>query len=145
VGEEATVEVTLTAVADRQVRALRGRRRASALRTIGELEDRGCEAAGYRLAGDQLDHVCCRHLHGSDRLLTVWPGQEQAIVVLVAPHTRSRGGVYDQLLDALDIEMPADEREKPPCCDEVGEPPVDAAAAIAEAVDNRTRGARHGR
>ena len=122
------------------MRHLRGPRRASALRTIGELEDRGCEAAGYRLAGAELDHVCCRHLYGDDRLLTVWPGDEDAIVILVAPHTTEPGSVYDQLLVALDIDMPTT-NEKPPCCDEEGEPPVDAdlANAIVEAVERRAR------
>lgn len=115
------------------------------LRTIGELKN-GCQAAGYRLAGGQFEHVCSRHLYGDDRLLTVWPGDEHAIVVLVGPHTRTPGSVYDQLLDALGIEMPANEREKPPCCDEEGKPPVNAAAAsaIAEAVDNCSRRARRG-
>ncbi|MGH9245366.1 MAG: hypothetical protein ACRD29_13815 [Acidimicrobiales bacterium] len=73
------------------------------------MEDIGCEAAGYRLAGDELDHICCRHLYGEDRLLTVWPGDEQAVVNLVAPHHGSAGGVYDQLIEALGIDMPADE------------------------------------
>ncbi len=34
---------------------------------------RGCEEAGYRLAGAPLDHICCRHLYGNDRMLTAWP------------------------------------------------------------------------
>ncbi|MGQ0743467.1 MAG: hypothetical protein ACT4OS_03850 [Acidimicrobiales bacterium] len=137
----------LTVVADRQVRDLRGRRRAAALRTIGELEDRGCDAAGYRLAGQGLDHICCRHLYGDDRLLTVWPSDESALVILVAPHHDTAGGVYDQLVEALDIDIPADEREKPPCCDEEGEPPTDAdaASAIADAVERRARQQRRRR
>lgn len=115
------------------------------MRTIGELEDRGCEAAGYRLAGAELGHVCCRHLYGNDRLLTVWPDDGTAIVILVAPHNSSLSGVYDQLVEALGIEMPADEREKPPCCDQKGEPPANAdrASAIADAVEQNAR--RHRR
>ena len=68
-------------------------------------------------------------------------------MVLVASHTRTPGGVYDQLLDALRIEMPAEDREKPACCDEEGEPPVNAAVAtsIAEAVDRRAGRARRDR
>lgn len=59
--------------------------------------------------------------------------------MLVAPHGRTAGDVYDQLLDALGIEMPADDREKPSCCDEAGAPPAgpNAAEAIAEAVERR--------
>jgi hypothetical protein len=34
-----------------------GRRRQAALRVIGELQERGCKAAGYRLTGDQLERV----------------------------------------------------------------------------------------
>lgn len=129
------------------MRDLRGRRRAAALRTIGELEDRGCEAAGYRLAGDELDHICCRHLYGDDRLLTVWPGDEHAVVILVARHSPEPGGVYDQLLESLDIDMPPDERDKPPCCDEEGEPPADSdvANAVADAVEQSARRRRRGR
>lgn len=128
------------------MRELRGRRRASALRTIGELEAEGCKAAGYRLAGDELDHICCRHLYGDDRLLTVWPGDEHAVVILVAPHVGSAGGVYDQLVEALGIDMPAGERAKPPCCDEEGEPPADAevANAIADAIEQSARQRRRG-
>ena len=117
------------------------------MRTIGELEVRGCEAAGYRLAGGQLEHVCCRHLHGADRMLTVWPDETRAIVVLVAPHGQGAGDVYEQLLEALDLEMPGDAREKPPCCDDEGEPPLDAdlAQGIADAVDRRARSQRRRR
>lgn len=134
-------------VADRQVRALRGRRRQAAIRVLGELQDQGCEAGGYRLAGEQLEHVCCRRLYGSDRLLTVWPEPEQVVVIIVGPHTNDAGDVYDQLLDALGIDTPEDEREKPPCCDEEGTPPVDveAAEAIATAVETRARRARRRR
>lgn len=123
------------------MRALRGRRRVAALRVLGELQDQGCEAGGYRLAGAELEPVCCRHLYGTDRLLTVWPEPERVVVILVAPHSNAAGDVYDQLLNALGIETPADEREKPACCDEEATPPVDveAAEAIADAVESRAR------
>lgn len=77
----------------------------------------------------------------------MWPGGEQAIVVLVSSHTTTQSGVYDQLLDALGIEMPADDRKKPACCDEDGEPPVNALIAtfIAEAIDRRAGRGRRGR
>ena len=87
------------------------------MRTIGELEDRGCEAAGYRLSGDVVDHVCCRHLYGEDRMLIAWPARDQAIVVLVERHDRSTADVYLQLLAALTITALGEERERPPCCD----------------------------
>ncbi len=60
----------------------------------------------------------------------------------LSPHTNAAGDVYVQLLGALGIEIPADEREKPSCCDEEGSPPVDveAAEAIVDAVESRAPG-----
>jgi len=116
------------------------------LRTVGDLEDRGCEAAGYRLSGDVVDHICCRHLYGPDRMLVAWPAEDRAIVVLVARHDGAANDIYRQLLGALDVAVPEDERAKPPCCDETGQPPADSDLAldIAEAVE-RTRRARRRR
>lgn len=109
--------------------------------------DRGCESAGYRLSGSQLEHVCCRHLYGNDRLLTVWPGTDHVVVLAVGPHDRSSGDLYAQLLRALDIEVPDPGRSKPPCCDEAGAPPGDAeaASAIVAAMEGVARRRRRGR
>lgn len=97
---------------------------------------RGCEAAGYRLAGADLEHICCRHLYGNDRMLVTWPTANRAVVLAVGPHDRSASDIYELLLVALGLEVPTAERTKPPCCDELGEPPVDAGIAetLAEAV-----------
>lgn len=92
---------------------------------------RGCEEAGYRLAGAPLDHVCCRHLYGTDRMLTAWPASDQAVILAVGPHDRSVQDVYELLLAAVAVAVPAQERTKPPCCDELGAPPADAALAEA--------------
>lgn len=134
-------------MADRQVRALRGRRREAAVRTIGELEDRGCEAAGYRLSGAVFDHVCCRHLYGQDRMLVAWPAVDHAIVVLVGRHDGSGSNVYAELLAALGITAPSAARDKPPCCDDEGDPPAHSGVAmdIAEAVERWARTRRRGR
>lgn len=78
--------VELLASADRQVRELRGKRRNAALRVLVELEAEGCTAAGYRLAGDLLDHICCRHLYSNDRMLIAWLADDHAVVLAVAPH-----------------------------------------------------------
>jgi len=80
--------------------------------------------------------VCCRHLYGSDRLLTAWPAPEHAVILTVGPHDRSARDVYELLLAAVVVEVSAEERSKPPCCDELGEPPADAqvAEALAAAV-----------
>lgn len=107
----------------------------------------GCHEAGYRLAGEPLDHVCCRHLYGSDRMLTAWPTPDRVVILAVGPHDRSTADVYALLLDALAVQVPAEERTKPPCCDELGEPPADgdlaeALAAAVSALPGRTRGRR---
>ena len=105
---------------------------------------RGCHAAGYRLAGADLDRICCRHLYGADRMLTAWPASDRCVVLAVGPHDSSTVDVYDQLLTALDLGVPDAERSKPPCCDPAGEPPADAVRAeeIAVAVDRAARAAR---
>ena len=117
--------VELIATADRQLRALRGNRRNAALRVLTELESRGCSAAGYRLAGELFDQVCCRHLYGTDRMLILWSADDHAVVVAIAPHDGSHLDVYDTLADALGLAVSVEERSKPPCCDEASLPPVD--------------------
>ena len=74
-------------------------------------------------------------------MLTVWPSEQHAIVILVAAHDRDGSDVYALLLGVLDVAMAATEKDKPPCCDEEGQPPVDSAGAtaIVAAVDQRRR------
>lgn len=104
----------------------------------------GCAAAGYRLAGAPLDHVCSRHVHGSDRMLTAWPRPDHAVILVVGPHDRSAADVYELLLSALDIEVSREDRAKPSCCDELGEPPADPATAeaLAAALERLARSQR---
>lgn len=85
--------------------------------------------------------MCCRHLYDNDRLLVAWPSADQAVVLLVGPHSTKADDVYDQLLEAVDIETPDDERAKPPCCDDDGAAPVDedAATEVADAVERTAR------
>jgi hypothetical protein len=73
-----------------------------------------------------------------------WPATDHAVVLLVGPHSTKADDVYDQLLEAVGIEAPDDERAKPPCCEEDGAPPVDeeAATEIADAVDRAARSRR---
>jgi hypothetical protein len=63
------------------------------------------------------------------------------VVLLVGPHDGRAGDVYSQLLDALGVEVSADERGKPSCCDDEGLPPVDEgrAEAIRDAVESTRR------
>jgi len=50
-----------------------------------------------------------------------------------SPHSNAACNIDDQLVGALVIETPVDEREKPACCDEEGTPPIDVEAAEANA------------
>jgi hypothetical protein len=83
----------------------------------------------------------------NDRMLTAWPAPDHAIVLAIGPHNRSNTDVYELLLAAQDLEVPDDERTKPPCCDTAGEPPADsdAATAIIEALDGLARRRRRQR
>lgn len=108
---------------------------------LGELRARGCEAGGYRLAGVVVNHLCCRHLYATDRMIIAWLATDHAVVIAVSPHDRSDSDVYAALLAALDRDVPPAEREKPPCCDEDGLPPVDPESAreVADAVQRLAR------
>lgn len=53
------------------------------------------------------------------------------MILAVGPHERSAQDVYELLLAAVAVDVPDQERTKPPCCDELGEPPADAALAEA--------------
>lgn len=80
-------------------------------------------------------------------MLTVWPAEDRAVVVIVGPHSRRSGDVYDQLLTALGVDTPAEERKKPPCCDDEGLPPSDEETAdvIAGAIERSARRSRRPR
>ena len=69
-------------------------------------------------------------------MLTAWPAADNVVILAVGPHDRSARDIYELLLAAVEVEVPAQERSKPPCCDELGEPPADAevAEALAPAV-----------
>lgn len=77
-------------------------------------------------------------------MLVVWPAEDQALVILVAPHDESTDDVYAAALDALELEVSQAEREKPPCCDEEGRPPADLDLAVetAGAVERHARARR---
>lgn len=80
-------------------------------------------------------------------MLTAWPSEDHAVVLLVGPHNTKPGDVYARLLDALGVEVSADERGKPSCCDNEGLPAVDEvrAEAIRDAVENSARRPRRRR
>jgi len=84
-----------------------------------------------------LDHVCCRHLYGDDRLLTAWRAKDHALLLLVGPHSGKPSDVYAQLLAAIGQEVSTEERTKPPCCEKGDAPPIDDATVdqLADAVE----------
>ncbi len=95
---------------------------------IEALERSGCEAAGYRLTGTGVEHFCVVHLWGRWRLLLGFSDPTVAVIIDVGEHRGDDAArdVYTRLYDALDVDPPAEPRDKPPCCDESG-PPVESA------------------
>lgn len=77
-------------------------------------------------------------------MLTAWPTDDEVIVLAIARHDSTAEDVYATLLTALDLAVPDEERQKPPCCDDEGNPPVDEAVAleIAAALTRQTRSRR---
>jgi hypothetical protein len=51
-------QVWATAVADRQLRDLRGKTRENAKKAMDRPERRGCEAADYHLEADAVERLC---------------------------------------------------------------------------------------
>ena len=123
-----TIATIPTRLAAKQIAELRGRPRASFLLAVDDIRRRGCGAAGVRLAGTGLSAICRLDLHGAWRLLTVFEEPQRCILLMVAEHTRAQNP--DQLIyDALGISEPVGPRTKPSCCDDKGQPFVDAALA----------------
>lgn len=65
-------------------------------------------------------------------------------MIAIGPHDETAADVYAVLLDALELEIPDDERQKPPCCEEDAQPPSDeeVAVLISEAIDRLARRSR---
>jgi hypothetical protein len=78
------------------------------------------EARFCPLSPAPLDPLAVATLQGDDRLLIAWLAPEHAVVLAVGPHDRSGLDIYQLLLSAVAVEVPAEERSKPPCCDELG-------------------------
>lgn len=58
-----------TQLARQQIADLRGKAKASFILAAQDLRRRGCQAAGVRLAGEQLSSICRLDLYGAWRLL----------------------------------------------------------------------------
>ncbi len=74
-------------------------------------------------------------------MLIAWVTPNHAVVLAVGPHDRGPSDIYDLILTALKMELPTDERTKPPCCDELLDPPADQAIAesLADAITGLSR------
>ena len=112
-----------TQLARQQIADLRGKANASFILAVQDIRRRGCQAAGVRLAGEQLSSICRLDLYGAWRLLTIFEAPERCVLLLVAEHTRS-ANPYQLLYAALGIDEPDQPRAKPPCCDSGDQPPV---------------------
>jgi hypothetical protein len=108
---------------------MRGKARASLDLAVDGIRRRGCEAAGVRLAGQQLAAVCRLDLYAAWRLLTVFEAPDRCILLLAAEHTRS-ASPYQLLYAALGISEPEEPRSKPSCCDPEGQPLIDPGIVI---------------
>jgi hypothetical protein len=125
---------------------LRGKAKASFILAVEDIRQRGCAAAGVRLAGEELSGICRLDLYGAWRLLTVFEDPDRCVLLLVAEHTRS-ANPYQLLYIALGINEPDEPRTKPTCCDSEGQPPIapDLVARFERGLRDLSRGLRPGK
>jgi hypothetical protein len=129
--------VLRTTLADRQVRGLRGARAAAFERFELALAHQGCAALGYRLTGtDPLPRLCVKHLRGLDRVVVAFT-EDEAWVLLVGPHDAEDAvrDIYLALYELAGVVPPEQPRTKPPCCDDVGAPPVLDERAVEDLIE----------
>lgn len=121
-------EVWTTAIAEAQLRGLRGETRKNAKKAMDRLEQRGCEAADYHLEGDEVERFCVIDLGRDWRMVVAFPEDDEVTVVLVGQHIERHPeiDVYRRLYESLDIKVPTISQRKghPPCCP-TGKAPVD--------------------
>lgn len=132
------LDVWPTPIASEDIDELHGDVRTAAKQKRVELERRGCAAADYRLSGADVQRICIVRLPRKHRMVVAFPAEEEVAILLVGPHdeTNPEVNVYTRLYESLDIEIPTDQRRKPPCCAD-GQPPVDA-----DLVDNFIEGSK---
>ncbi|GAA2330078.1 hypothetical protein GCM10009854_01070 [Saccharopolyspora halophila] len=121
------VEVDITPLAERQRKGLRSKHATAFARWLDELKHQGCRALGYRLTGQVVEHLCVRHLSGALRVVVGFHAADHATIVLIGPHDDTDPGldVYTRLYALAGLQAPpAEQRTKPPCCDDAGLPPT---------------------
>jgi hypothetical protein len=122
-------DVWRTDIAEDSIHGLRADVRSAVEQIEEELAYEGCRAAGYRLTGHPVHHLCARHIKGLRqpwRVLIGFPTLEEIAILLVERHDRIRN-VYLRVYEVLGVQEPSGERTKPPCCDQAGAPPLDSA------------------
>jgi hypothetical protein len=122
-----SLRVAITPTGQRSVDSLRGRPRKAFDRAVERLAAEGCRAASYRLSGPIVEHICSVALYGRYRALVCFPDPKSVVVLLVGEHRRGDPDldVYLELCRLLELPEPAEERTKPPCCEDEDEAPVD--------------------
>lgn len=121
-------DVMRTASARRAVdREMDRRARKSYVAVRDDLRGRGCEAGGYRLAGEnQADYpLCGRHLAYGWRLYTAYP-DERRVVILGVDRYRGHRDPASALANILPgvASVGRRSRDKPRCCDDRRDPPT---------------------
>jgi hypothetical protein len=117
---------------------------------MDRLERRGCEAADYRLEGDEVERFCVVDLGRDWRIIVAFPEHEEVAVILVGRHIERRPevDVYRRLYESLGIGLPTITQRKghPPCCPTAEAPVdrdvVDRFIARERELRRRTRGRR---
>ncbi|MEV0455024.1 hypothetical protein [Catellatospora methionotrophica] len=136
---------TLTALANQQFSALRGRQKLAVLDFLILIEAQGCAAMGYRLTGGEpLERICVKHLEGTWRIAVAFASEQHAWILLIGEHDAKNPDrdIYATLYLMIDQSPPSGMRTKPACCDPAGLPPIyDQAEFLAD----RLRALRRGR
>jgi hypothetical protein len=144
------VRIFPTALAEKQISALRGPHRKAMDTFLSDLRDRGCAAPGYRLTGeDPVDRICVKHLRGSMRAVVVFEETDLAWLLMVGPHDTGNpdADVYTALWNACGLTAPpGGERDKPSCCTSDGNVPlsgeIEALASLVERCTDLARTSR---
>lgn len=136
-------EVLATPRAEQQISAL-SRKQAKALDNfLNELAANGCRALAYRLSGHApVDHMCVKHLARALRVVVAFETRQRAWILLVGPHDDQDPAlnVYAELYRLLGAEPPPDAgRDKPPCCDEIGDLPPVLGESLGEILDRAAK------
>lgn len=120
--------------------------RAKMTTAIERLANEGCRAADYALSGPSpWPHLCAVHIDGW-RIIVAFPAEDEVTLVKIARHDVNTDP-YREIAEDLGVPISTEPRTKPPCCDPVGEPPLDPqlVAAFEAAFSSLTRRERRAR